>query len=53
MDAKDLRKKAEQCRELARGAVNQEVSEQLLRWAEDYDAEADAIEKTAYAHAEK
>ncbi len=43
MGANDLRKKAQQCRELARDAVKEEVAYQLRQWAEDYEAEADVI----------
>jgi len=46
-DAEDLRKKAQQCRELAYSTIRPEAAEQLLRWAEDYEEAAEVIEKTA------
>jgi hypothetical protein len=44
VDAQDLREKALRCRELLRTAVKQEVKDQLLEWADDFEAEAEAIE---------
>ncbi len=46
-EAGDLRKKAQQCRELACGTIRAEAAEQLLQWAEDYEEAAEVIEKTA------
>lgn len=47
MDAEDLREKAQRCRDLLRIADRQEVRDQLRQWAEDFDDEADAMEKVA------
>jgi hypothetical protein len=47
VDAQDLRAKAQRCRELLRIAARDEVRAQLRQWAEDFDAEAEAIEHTA------
>ena len=44
MDELDFRAKADRCRELMRIAGRDEVREQLRQWAEDFDAEADALE---------
>jgi hypothetical protein len=52
LDANDLRTKAQQCRELMRGAVKAEVGDQLRHWAEDYDTEADAIEQISLPQTE-
>jgi hypothetical protein len=52
MDANDLRKKAQQCRELMRGAVKPAVGDQLRHWAEYYDAEADAMEQISLPRTE-
>lgn len=47
MNARELHAKAQRCRDLQRTAVSEEVSDQLREWAEDFDAEAEAIEKAA------
>ena len=44
MDEQDFRAMAERCRALIRIAVRDEVREQLRQWADDFDAEADALE---------
>ena len=44
VEAQDLREKALRCRDLLRIAVRQEVRDQLREWAEDFEAEAEAIE---------
>jgi hypothetical protein len=44
MDAQDFRAKAQRCRELLKISVTQEVRDQLCVWAEEFDAEAEAIE---------
>lgn len=44
MDAQDFRAKAQRCRELFTIAVRQEVRDQLRVWAEDFEAEAEALE---------
>ncbi len=46
-NANELRAMADRCRELQRIAVRDEVRDQLLQWAADFDAEADEFEKTA------
>jgi len=38
---------ADRCRELHRIAIRDEVREQLTRWTEDFEAEAEAVEKAA------
>jgi hypothetical protein len=43
MDAKALRAKAQRCRDVSR--VLEDVREQLHVWAEDYDAEAVAMDR--------
>jgi hypothetical protein len=45
MDPKTLRARADRCRELLRGAVRDDICEQLRQWAEDFDDEADALER--------
>jgi hypothetical protein len=40
----DMRARAQRCRELLRVAVRPEVKEQLREWAEDFEAEAAALE---------
>jgi len=47
MNAREFRAMADRCRELHRIAVRDEVREQLRRWAEDFEAEAEAIEEVA------
>jgi hypothetical protein len=47
VNAHEFRAKGERCRELQRIAVRDELREQLRQWAEDFDAEAEAIEKAA------
>ena len=42
-----VRAMADRCRQLLRVAVRDDVREQLRGWAEDFEAEADALEKTA------
>ena len=44
MNARNLREKAQQCRNLADVTENRAVEEQLRQWAEEYDEEADAID---------
>ena len=45
MDPKTLRARADRCRELLRGAVRDDICEQLRQWADDFDNEADALER--------
>ena len=45
MDEHDFRAMAERCRELQRIALRDDVRQQLRQWAEDFDAEADALEQ--------
>ena len=47
MDAEDFRAKAQRCRDLMRIAVRQEVRDQLREWADDFEAEAEAVERMA------
>ncbi len=47
MDAQGFRALAQRCRDLLRVAARDDLREQLRQWAEDFDAEADAIEKMA------
>ena len=47
MNAREFRAMADRCRELHRIAVRDEVREQLRRWTEDFEAEAEAVEKAA------
>jgi hypothetical protein len=47
MTAPEFRAMADRCRELQRIAARDEIREQLRQWADDFDAEADAIEKVA------
>jgi hypothetical protein len=47
MNAREFRAMADRCRELHRIAVRDEVREQLRQWAEDFEAEAEAIEEVA------
>jgi hypothetical protein len=47
MNAREFRAMADRCRALHRVAVRDEVREQLRQWTEDFDAEAEAIEKAA------
>jgi hypothetical protein len=46
MDAAGFRALADRCRELTRVAVRDDIRRQLRQWSEDFDAEADAAEKT-------
>ena len=45
VNAREFRAMADRCRELQRVAVRDDIREQLRQWAEDFDDEADAIEK--------
>ena len=45
MDAQDFRAQAQRCRELSRIAVRSEVREQLRQWVDDFEAEAEAVER--------
>jgi hypothetical protein len=45
MTVDDYRAMADRCRELLRVTVPDDVRNQLRQWAEDLDAEADAIER--------
>ncbi len=44
-DADYFREKAQRCRELSQIAVLAEVREQLRLWAEEFDAQAEVIER--------
>ncbi len=41
MDAETLRARAERCRELLLVAVRDDIREQLRKWAEEFEEEAD------------
>jgi hypothetical protein len=45
MDAKTSRDRAHRCRELLRGNLRDDVREQLRQWANEFDDEADALER--------
>ena len=45
MDPKTLRARADRCRELLRVAVRDDIREQLRQWADEFDDEADALER--------
>jgi ATP phosphoribosyltransferase regulatory subunit HisZ len=45
MNARTLHARAERCRELLRVAGRDEVCEQLRQWADEFDDEADALER--------
>ena len=45
MDARTLRARADRCRELLRVASRDDIREQLRQWADDFDDEADALER--------
>ncbi len=47
MDAEGFRAMAQRCRDLLRIATRDDIRQQLRQWAEDFDAEADAVEKMA------
>ena len=47
MDPNKMRAIAARCRELSRVAVRDDIREQLRQWAEEFDTQADAIERTA------
>jgi hypothetical protein len=47
MTAAEFRTMADRCRELQRIAVRDEIREQLRQWADEFDTEAEAIEKVA------
>jgi hypothetical protein len=44
-DAEYFREKAQRCRVLLRTAVRPEVVEQLRRWVDDFEEEAEAVER--------
>ncbi len=47
MDAEGFRALAQRCRDLLKLAARDDMREQLRQWAEDFDAEADAVENMA------
>lgn len=49
MDAQHFRAMAERCREMGRVVARDDVREQLRQWADDFDDEADALEKRPVA----
>ena len=53
VDAQDLRDKAQHCRDLLRVAVGHDVRDQLREWAEDFETDADAIERERVKAAER
>jgi hypothetical protein len=46
MNARQFRGMADRCYELFRVATRDDVREQLRQWAIDFDAEAEALDKT-------
>ena len=44
MNPRQFRALADRCRELQRIAARDEVRQQLRQWADDFDAEAEAVE---------
>ena len=46
MDAQQFRALADRCRELSRIAVRDDVRDQLREWVHDFEAEAEAAEKS-------
>ena len=44
MNGRGFRALADRCRELQRVAVRDDIREQLRQWAEDFEAEAEAVE---------
>jgi hypothetical protein len=45
MDARTLRSRAERCRGLLRLAGRDDTREQLRQWADEFDEEAEALER--------
>jgi hypothetical protein len=45
VNAREFRAIGERCRDLQRVAARDDIREQLRQWAEDFDDEAEAIEK--------
>jgi hypothetical protein len=45
MDAQEFRAQAQRCRELSLIAARLEVREQLRQWVDDFEAEAQAVER--------
>jgi hypothetical protein len=45
MDALGFRALAQRCRDLSRIAARSEVREQLREWVDDFEAEAEAVER--------
>ena len=46
MTAQGFRALADRCRELARVAARDDIRQQLCEWVHDFEAEAEAAEKT-------
>ena len=46
MNARQFHAMADRCHELLRVAVRDDVREQLRQWATDFEAEAEALDKT-------
>jgi hypothetical protein len=46
MNARQFRAMADRCHELRRVATRDDVREQLRQWAMDFEAEAEALDKT-------
>jgi hypothetical protein len=46
MDPGNMRAIAARCRELLRVAVRDDIREQLRQWAEEFDEQADAAERS-------
>ena len=47
MNARQFRAMADQCRELQRVTVREDIREQLRQWELDFEAEAKAVDKPA------
>lgn len=46
MDARTLRARADRCRELLCGTARDDIREQLRQWVDEFDDEADALERS-------
>lgn len=53
MNAREFKSMAERCRELQRVAARDDVREQLRQWAEDFEAEAETVDKARDYSAER
>ena len=53
MDAQKFRDRAARCRDLLRVAVRDDIREQLGKWADEFEAEADEMDRGANAADQK